>query len=213
MKKSRLLLGDDHDIVVEGLRRILDQPEFEVVGVASDGRSLLRAAEELQPDVIIVDITMPLLNGIEAVRQIRKTNRKVVIIFLTMHSEVVFATEALTAGASGYVLKNSAAEELVTAIRETLKGHTYITSSLTEAVNKGLSARSNSWRSPLDKLTIRQREVLQLLAEGHQVKEIAIRLNVSPRTVEFHKYRIMDELNLHSVAELSRYAVSCGIVS
>ncbi len=213
MKKSRLLLGDDHDIVVEGLRRILDQPEFEVVGVASDGRSLLRAAEELQPDVIIVDVTMPLLNGIEAVRQIRKTNRKVVIIFLTMHSEVVFATEALTAGASGYVLKNSAAEELVTAIRETLKGHTYITSSLTEAVNKGLSARSNSWRSPLDKLTIRQREVLQLLAEGHQVKEIAIRLNVSPRTVEFHKYRIMDELNLHSVAELSRYAVSCGIVS
>jgi DNA-binding NarL/FixJ family response regulator len=213
MRRSRLLLGDDHDIVVEGLRRILDQPEFEIAGVVSDGRSLLRAAEELQPDVIIVDITMPLLNGIEAARQIRKTNRKVIIIFLTMHSDVIFATEALTAGASGYVLKNSAAEELVTAIRETLKGHTYITSSLTEAVHKGLSARSNSWRSPLDKLTIRQREVLQLLAEGHQVKEIAVRLNVSPRTVEFHKYRIMDELNLHSVAELSRYAVTCGIVS
>jgi DNA-binding NarL/FixJ family response regulator len=213
MRVNRLLLGDDHDIVVEGLRRILDQPEFEIVGVVSDGRSLLRAAEELQPDVIIVDITMPLLNGIEAVRQIRKTNRKVIIIFLTMHSEVIFATEAIAAGASGYVLKNSAAEELVTAIRETLRGHTYITSSLTEAVNKGLSARSNSWRSPLDKLTLRQREVLQLLAEGHQVKEIAVRLNVSPRTVEFHKYRIMDQLNLHSVAELSRYAVSCGIVS
>jgi DNA-binding NarL/FixJ family response regulator len=212
MKRRRLLLADDHDIVIEGLRRVLDQQEFEIAGVARDGRSLLRITEEVKPDIIIADITMPSLNGIEAVRQIRKTNHSVIIIFLTMHPDITFATEALAAGASGYVLKNSAVEELIPAIRETLKGNTYIAKSIAESVKHGLSSRSNAWRSPSDKLTTRQREVLQLLAEGHHVKEIAVRLNLSPRTVEFHKYRIMDELGLRTVAELSRYAATHGIV-
>ena len=211
MRRRRLLLADDHDIVLEGLRRVLDQPDLEIAGVVKDGRSLLRAADEIRPDIIIVDITMPLLNGIEAVKQIRRNNQSVIIIFLTMHPDVTFATEALSAGASGYVLKNSAGEELVTAIRETIKGQTYVAKSIAEAVKHGLSSRSSAWRSPLDKLTSRQREVLQLLAEGLHVKEIAEKLNLSPRTVEFHKYRIMDELGLRTVAELSRYAAAHGI--
>jgi DNA-binding NarL/FixJ family response regulator len=213
MKRLRLLLADDHDIVIEGLRRVLDHPGFEIVGVVSDGRSLLRAAEDLQPDVIITDVTMPLLNGIEAVRQIREDNRSVKIVFLTMHPDVTFATEALAAGASGYVLKNSAGEELVTAIREAMKGCVYVTKSIAEVVKHAVAPRARSWRDPLDMLTSRQREVLQLLAEGLPIKEIATRLDVSPRTVEFHKYRIMDELGLRSAAELARYAARHGIVS
>jgi DNA-binding NarL/FixJ family response regulator len=213
MKRWRLLLADDHDIVVEGLRRVLDQPDLEIAGVVNNGRSLLRAAKELQPDFIIADITMPLLNGIDAARQIRKSNADVKIIFLTMHPDVTFATEALAAGGAGYVLKTSAGSELVMAIREAAKGRTYVTKSIAEQVKQGLSDRSNTWRSPLDKLTPRQREVLQLLAEGHQAKEIAVRLRLSPRTVEFHKYRIMDELGLRTVAELSRYAARHGIVA
>ena len=212
MKRWRLLLADDHDIVVEGLRRVLDQPDLEIAGVVKDGRSLLRVANEIQPDIIIADITMPLLNGIDAARQIRKTNTDVKIIFLTMHPDVTFATEALAAGATGYVLKSSAGSELVMAIREAAKGRTYVTKSIAESVKQGLSARSNSWRSPLDKLTSRQREVLQLLAEGLAVKEIAVKLNVSSKTVEYHKYRIMDELGLRTVAEMARYAARHGIV-
>ena len=213
MKPWRLLLADDHDIVIEGLRRVLDLPDLEIVGVVKDGRALLRAANEFRPDLIIADVTMPLLNGIEAARQIRKSNTDVKIIFLTMHPDITFATEALSAGGSGYVLKNSAGDELVTAIRDVMKGHIYVTKSIAEAVKHGLSSRSNTWRSPLDKLTSRQREVLQLLAEGLHVKEIAVKLNVSPRTVEFHKYRIMDELGLRTAAEIARYAARHGIVT
>jgi DNA-binding NarL/FixJ family response regulator len=213
MKRWKLLLADDHNIVIEGLRRILDHPDFEIVGVVNNGRSLLRAAREIQPDIIVADITMPLLNGIDAARQIRKSNPDVKIIFLTMHPDVTFATEALAAGGSGYVLKNSAGDELLAAIREAMQGRTYITKSIAEAVKHGLSSRSNTWRSPLDKLTSRQREVLQLLAEGLQVKEIAVKLDVSPRTVEFHKYRIMDELGLRTAAEIARYAARHGIVT
>jgi len=212
MKPWRVLLADDHDIVIEGLRRVLNHPDIEIVGAVNDGRSLVRAVKELQPDIIVTDVTMPLLNGIDAARQIRESDPGVKIIFLTMHPDVSFATGALAAGGSGYVLKNSAGDELLTAIREAMKGRKYVTKSIAEAVTLGLSARSNTWRSPLDKLTSRQREVLQLLAEGLQVKEIAVRLHVSPRTVEFHKYRIMDELGLRTTAELSRYAARHGIV-
>ncbi|MGP0073869.1 MAG: response regulator [Bryobacteraceae bacterium] len=213
MKLCRLLLADDHDIVIEGLRRVLDHPDIEIVGVVKDGRALVRAAREKQPDIIIADITMPLLNGIEAARQIRKNNSNAKIIFLTMHPDVTFATEALAAGGSGYVLKSSAGDELLTAIQDVTKGHIYVTKSIAEAVKHGLSSRSSTWRSPLDKLTSRQREVLQLLAEGLHVKEIAVKLNVSPRTVEFHKYRIMDELGLRTAAEIARYAARHGIVT
>ena len=137
MKRLRLLLADDHDIVIEGLRRVLDHPDLEIAGVVNDGRSLLRAAKEIQPDIIIADITMPLLNGIDAARQIRETNADVKIIFLTMHPDVTFATEALAAGGYGYVLKNSAGDELVTAIREAAKGRTYVTKSIAESVQQG----------------------------------------------------------------------------
>jgi DNA-binding NarL/FixJ family response regulator len=213
MNRWRLLLADDHDIVIEGLRRILDRSELEIVGVAKDGRALLRAAKTFQPDLIIADVTMPLLNGIDAARQIRKSNPNVKIIFLTMHPDVTFATEALTAGGSGYVLKNSAGDELFTAVQKVMSGSIYVTKSIAEAVKHGLSSRSSAWRSPVDKLTSRQREVLQLLAEGLQVKEVAVKLNLSPRTVEFHKYRIMDELGLRTSAEIARYAARHGIVT
>jgi DNA-binding NarL/FixJ family response regulator len=213
MKRWRLLLADDHDIVIQGLRRVLDHPSLEIVGVVKDGRALLRAAQESQPDIIIADVTMPLLNGIDAARQIRTSNPTAKIIFLTMHLDVTFATEALAAGGSGYVLKNSAGDELLIAIREAMRGRIYVTKSIAEAVKHALSPRSNTWRSSLGKLTSRQREVLQLLAEGLPVKEIAAKLNVSPRTVEFHKYRIMDELGLRTAAEIARYAARHGIVT
>jgi DNA-binding NarL/FixJ family response regulator len=213
MKRWRLLLADDHDIVIEGLRRVLDHPNLEIVDVVSDGRALVRAVKQKQPDIIIADVTMPLLNGIDAARHIHKHNPGIKIIFLTMHPDIAFATEALLAGGSGYILKSSAGEELLAAIRKVADGGVFITKSIEEPVKHGLSSRSNAWRSPSDKLTSRQREVLQLLAEGLQVKEIAHRIHVSPRTVEFHKYRIMDELGLRTTAELGRYAARYGIVT
>ncbi|MGD1072936.1 MAG: response regulator transcription factor, partial [Bryobacteraceae bacterium] len=149
MKRCRLLLADDHAIVIEGLRRVLDHPDLEIVDVVNDGRALVLAAERTQPDMIVADITMPLLNGIEAARQIRKSNSGVKIIFLTMRQDVAFATEALAAGGAGYVLKSSAGDELLTAIREVARGRTYITKSIAESVKQGLSARSSTWRSPL----------------------------------------------------------------
>jgi len=213
MKRIRLLLADDHDIVLEGLRRVLDQPDFEIVGAVKDGRALLRAVDELQPDIVISDITMPQLNGIDAARQIRKDHPKVKIIFLTMHPDVTFATEALQAGGAGYVLKSAAGDELVAAIREALRGSTFVTESVAKAVKQFSSPRSQAWRDRGDQLTSRQREVVQLLVEGHSVKEVAAKLHVSPRTVEFHKYRVLQELGLRTIAELSRYAVRHGIVA
>jgi DNA-binding NarL/FixJ family response regulator len=213
MKPWRVLLADDHDIVIEGLRLVLDHPDIQIVGAVNEGRALLHTAELLQPDIIVTDVTMPLLNGIEAAKQLRKSNPDVKIIFFTMHSDVSFAIEALAAGATGYVLKSSVGYDLIRAIREVAEGRSYVTESLREAVMQGLSSRSKTYRSPLDMLTTRQREVLQLLAEGLQAKDIAFRLNVSRKTVEFHKYRIMGELGLRTTAEIIRYAARHGIVT
>ncbi|HEY7334747.1 MAG TPA: response regulator transcription factor [Bryobacteraceae bacterium] len=213
MKRWRILLADDHDIVVEGLRRVLDEPDFEIVGVVHDGRALIRAAEELQPDAIVADVTMPLLNGMDAARQIRQKNPDAKIVFLTMHPDVTFATEALAAGALGYVLKSSAGSSLAAAVREALDGRIYISETIAGEVARSLSARTYSGRDPRDSMTARQREVLQLLAEGRHVKEIALKLNLSPRTVEFHKYRIMAQLGVRTVADLVRYATRHGIVT
>lgn len=213
MKQLRILLADDHDVVIAGLRLILAQPEFEIVGVVKNGHELVRAAQELKPDLIIADITMPLLNGIEAAEQIRKNNRRAKIIFLTMHPDVTYAAKALAAGGSAYVLKNSAGDELPTAIQKTLKGQIYLPKSMVAAVTRAVDLRSRRRRAVTDKLTTRQREVLQLLAEGRPVKEVATALNVSPRTVEFHKYRIMEVLGVHSAAELARYAMKKGMVT
>lgn len=212
MKRPRILLADDHAIVIEGLRRILDRPEFELVGAANSGRTLLEAAARLQPDVIITDIAMPSPNGIEAAREIQEQNPKPKIIFLTMHPELVYANAAFAAGASGYVLKSAAGEELITAIRAALDGRTYISKAIAQSMEQAREAGPGKDRSSINGLTPRQREVLQLLAKGLQAKEIAAMLNVSSKTVEFHKYRIMNELGLRTVADLTRYALKNGIV-
>ena len=210
--KPRILLADDHRLIAEGLRSLLE-PEFELVGIVEDGRALLAAAEKLRPDVIITDISMPLLNGIEAVRQIKKTDKAVKVIFLTMHPDVTYAVSALEAGALGYVLKHSAPSELTTAVREALRGKTYITPLLEGEIMLSPKKGSLERREESSHLTKRQREVLQLLAEGYLAKEIASLLNISTRTVEFHKYQMMKDVGMKTVADLIRYAVKHNIVS
>ncbi len=212
MKRARVLLADDHKIITEGLRSLLE-PEFELAGTVEDGRALVAAAQELNPDVVVVDISMPLLNGIEAVRQLKKAGSRAKVIFLTMHPDATYATRAFEAGASGFVLKHSAPSELLTAIREALKGSTYITPMIAKDLMHAYKGGPPRRRKPGPKLTARQREVLQLVAEGFSAKEIASMLNISARTVEFHKYRIMEDLNLRTNAELIQYAVKHGIAS
>jgi len=212
MKSPRVLLADDHAIVIEGLRRVLE-PDFEIVGEAADGHALVAAAERLRPDIIVADISMPLLNGIEATRQIRKFSRKVRIIFLTMHPDVTYASEALSAGGSGYVLKSSAGAEILEAILEALSGRIYVTPSIDRAVVQAQMERAGRRDNLQSELTPRQREVLQLIAEGRSSKQMAEILHVSPRTVEFHKYRIMKALALRTTAELVHYAIKRGIAS
>ena len=211
MKRPRVLLADDHKIVTEGLKGLLE-PEFELVGTVEDGRALLAAAEKLRPDVIVADISMPLLNGIDSVRQIKKAHGEIKVVFLTMHPDVTYAVSAFEAGASGYVLKHSAPTELVTAIRSALNGKTFVTPLLAGEFMQ-LAKERTGQRDELTSLTPRQREILQLLAEGHSAKEIATVLNISSRTVEFHKYRIMKDLGIKSAAELVHYAVRHGIIT
>lgn len=212
MKRPRVLLADDHAMVVAGLSRLLE-PDYELAGTAENGQVLIEMATRLAPDVIVVDISMPLLNGIEAVREIRKRGSEAKIIFLTMHSDAGFAVEALEAGASGYLLKQSAAEELLAAIREVLKGRTYVTPLIARDVFDTALRGERAADRPSARLTARERQVLQLLAEGKSAKEIAAVLNVSTRTAEFHKYNVMDKLGLRSTAELTQYAMKHGLVS
>jgi DNA-binding NarL/FixJ family response regulator len=210
----RVLLADDHVLVAEGIQKLLE-PEFELVGIVADGRSLITAAAKLQPDIAVVDISLPLLNGLDASQQIKKTNPNIKIIILTMHSEPNFVTQAFRVGVSGYVLKQSVGSELVQAIREVMKGRTFVSPMVTQslvdqAVNPPGTSDSNGFAQSLSS---RQREVLQLVAEGKATKEIAAILNVSIKTVEFHKTRIMKELRLRSAAELTKYAISAGLTS
>ena len=210
MTKPRLLIADDHKIFAEGLKRLLNA-DFDIVGVVADGRELVAAAEKLRPDVMVVDISMPLLNGIEAVIQIKKVHPEIKVVFLTMHPDVAYAVSAFKAGASGYVLKHSAPDELVTAIREGLKGRTYVTPLIAGKLLHSYESGSHSGTDKVLSLSSRQREVLQLLAEGRSAKEIAAILNISAKTVEYHKYRMMDDLGIKTAAELTRYAVKQGI--
>jgi DNA-binding NarL/FixJ family response regulator len=212
MKRPSVLLADDHKIVLDGLTSLLEA-DYELVGAVGDGRALVKAADKLRPDVIVADISMPLLNGIEAAKQIKQTNDRVKILFLTMHPDVTYAIRAFEAGASGYVLKHSASSELILAIQEVLKGKTYVTPMIAGELMQSYQKGTHTKKDSAGKLTSRQREVLQLLAEGHTTKEIANILNVSPRTVEFHKYKVMDELNLKTSAELIGYAIKQGLVS
>ena len=191
MKGTRVLLADDHTLLLGALEKLLSE-ECDVVGQVSDGRALVAAAEQLKPDVIVLDISMPLLNGVEAARQIKQKLKNVKLVFLTMNEDADLAAEAFRAGASAYLLKRSATSELPLAIREVMQGP--------------------EPRKPAHELTPRQREVLQLLAEGRSMKEVASVLNLTPRTVAFHKYRMMDELKVKSTAELVQYAVKNHIV-
>jgi DNA-binding NarL/FixJ family response regulator len=209
--RPRLLLADDHTLIAEGCKSFLE-PEFEVVAVVNDGRKLLAAAAELKPDVVILDIAMPQLNGLDAGEQLKHSHRSIKLVYLTMHLEPEVAAEAFRRGASAYVLKHSAAEELVTAVRAVLKGESYITPLMTkDTVNYLL--RSGSAFSEEKRITRRQSEVLQLLAEGKSMKEIADILSLKPGTVAFHKYKIMESLGLRTNAELLRYALEHHLVS
>ena len=212
MKRLRVLLADDHVIVAEGLKGLLE-PEFELIGIVQDGRAMLDAADRLQPDVIVADISMPLLNGIDAVRQIRKTGSDIRVVFLTMHPDVAYAVSAFEAGALGYVLKHSAPSELITAIRSALKGKTYVTPLIAGELMQFYKGGEYKKRKEHAQLTERQREVLQLLAEGRSARETASVLKISPRTVEYHKYRLMEDLGIKTVADLIKYAINNGIVT
>ncbi len=205
----RVLLADDHALVLGAFEKLL-AGEFEIVGQVSDGRALVAAVERLRPDVVVLDIAMPELNGLEAGRQIKNRWPDTRLIFLTMNEDPDLAAEAFRSGASGYLLKRSAASELATAIREAILGRSYVTPLVTGGMVEALMRPDQ--QGPAHELTPRQREVLQLLAEGHSMKEVAGVLNVTPRTVAFHKYQMMEQLNLKSTAELIQYAVRHHIV-
>jgi len=210
-RRPRVLLADDHLMVAEALKSLL-APEFDLVGVVEDGRALVEAAGTLRPDVIVADVTMPQLNGIDALVQLRQRGDHVPVVFLTMHRDASFARRALDAGASGFVLKHSAPAELVTAIRAALEGKTYLTPQLAGEVLASIKQGPQQAGGSLASLSPRQREVLQLAAEGQSAKQIAATLGISPRTVEFHKYQTMEALGLHTNAELIHFAIKHGLV-
>ncbi len=212
MTRPRLLLADDHVVFLEGLKKILD-PEFEIVGEVRDGRSLIDAAKKHRPAVVVADVSMPHLNGIEAARALRDAGLRSRIVLLTMHDEAVYATQALRAGVSGYVLKNAPSTEVRTAIREALKGNLYVAPSLAKEVFELLSANTRRGDKEHRTLTVRQIEVLQLIVKGLSAKEIGHHLTISQRTAEHHKYNMMDYLGIKTTAELIQYAVKNNLVS
>jgi DNA-binding NarL/FixJ family response regulator len=207
MTRPRILMADDHLMLLEAFKAML-QPDFDVVGTVTDGRALLEEFTRLNPDVVLLDVAMPLLNGLDAGRQLKAQRRSVKLVYLTMNPDPDLAGEALRLGASGYVLKSSAAQELKQAIQEALRGRSYITPLITRDVVGSLIQQT-----PRHELTIRQREVLQLLAEGKSMKEVAAILDLTPRTVAFHKYRMMEQLRLKTSAELVTFAVREGVVA
>jgi DNA-binding NarL/FixJ family response regulator len=210
MGRTKVLLADDHTMLLEAFKRLLE-PEFEVVGGVADGRALLAAARTLQPDVIVLDIAMPLLNGLEAARQLQGASPQPKLIFLTMHPDPDMAAEALQVGASGYLLKTSAASELTRAIRDALRGLKYVTPTVERELEEVFIEDPHGPKGPRA-LSARQREVLQLLAEGRPMKEVAHILKVAPRTIAYHKYKIMADLRLKTTAELIQYALKNKIV-
>jgi DNA-binding NarL/FixJ family response regulator len=206
MKRTRVILADDHQLLTDAIRNLLE-PEYEVVGTFSDGDSLVAAAESLAPDVVVLDVGMPKMNGLTACSRIKKVLPKAKVIFLTMNQDAETAGEAFRAGASGYVLKTSAASELIAALREVLKGGYFATPSLTEGMIGSFVQKFKGMKTRRD-LTIRQQEVLQLLVEGYSMKQVATVLNITPRTVAFHKYSMMEHLEIQSSAELISYAMN-----
>ena len=210
--KPRLLLADDHTLLLEGIRLMLE-PEFDLVGSVEDGQALLAATKALKPDVILLDISMPLLNGIDAARKLRKIRPSAKLIFLTMHSGSDYVAEAFQAGAMGYLLKRAAASELILAIRTVLKGNHYVSPLVTRHALEPLISSPKPGGKFSDQMTPRQREVLQLVAEGRSRKEIAATLNISVKTVEYHKATLMRTLSLATAADFTRYAIEHGIIT
>jgi DNA-binding NarL/FixJ family response regulator len=208
MTRPRILMADDHAMLLDAFRALLE-PEFDVVGAVPDGRRLLEEFTRLHPDVVLLDIAMPLLNGLDAGRQLKALRKSVKLIYLTMNPDPDLAGEALRLGASGYVLKSSAFQELKQAIHEALRGRSYITPLIAGDAVGSLIGHQTSRHE----LTMRQREVLQLLAEGRSMKEVGAILDVTPRTVAFHKYRMMEQLRLKTSAELVQFAVKQGVVA
>ncbi len=204
-----ILLADDHLIVRQGLKVLLEREGFTVVGEASDGREAVQLAQELSPDIALLDLTMPLLNGIDAGRAMIQASPKTKIVLLTMHTEDHYVLEALRAGIKGYILKTKAAEELVQAIQEVSRGKLYLTPGVSEAVVQAYLAKTEL---PPEPLSPREREVLQLVAEGKTTKEVAVVLGISVKTAESHRTRIMEKLDIHETASLVRYAIRRGLV-
>lgn len=211
MTRPRVILADDHRIVLEGLLVLL-QKDFDVVGTAENGIALVELALKARPDVVVTDVTMPLLNGIDAIRRLREAGLASKVVFLTMHPDVVYATRALEAGASAYVLKHSAPDELIDAIRTALRGGQFVSEVLrTHSLEERVDPSRRHMKKSVE-LTLRQREVLQLLAEGKSAKEIAALLKISPRTAEAHKYKIMDDVGVRTTAELIQHAIKHGLI-
>lgn len=209
----KIVLADDHRITRDGLRLMLDQqPGFQVVGETGDGREAVELAAELMPDVIVMDLTMPSLNGVEATRQVKAHNPDVKVIVLSMHVERQFVSEALSAGASGYLLKDSPSEELIKAIQTVIKGDPYLSPKVQEVLVTSCLTAAHSDRG-LQSLSPREREVLQMTAEGKNTKEIALLLHLSSKTVEGHRRQLMSKLNINSIADLTRYAIREGLAS
>jgi len=212
MKKPRVLLGDDHALILDGVRASL-QATCEIVGEAKDGRSLVEAAERLRPELVILDISMPVLNGFESAKQIKKAVPEAKLIFLSQHLNPAYLKHALKAGGTGYVLKSGATEELQKAIADVLRGKTYITPAFGEDALANILNRSGEVNDESAELTDRQREILQLVIQGQSNKEIAEIIHVSVKTVEFHRARIMAKLGVHTVAELTKVALQQGLIA
>ena len=211
MRRTRILLADDHTLLCAGLAKLLE-PYYEVVGSVEDGRALLKAADELKPEVVLLDICMPLLNGLDAARELKRRQPCIKLIFLTMNSDSYVAAEAFRAGALAYLLKTSQPDELLQAIHNALRGILYVTPQIGRAMENRFVLDPRALHRP-QQLTDRQREVLQMLAEGQSMKEIAYILEIAHRTVRFHKYRIMEELGITTNSGLVRYAMTHGMIS
>jgi DNA-binding NarL/FixJ family response regulator len=211
----KILLADDHNVLRKGLRRILEeQPDLEVVGEASDGREAVALCNQLHPDIVVMDIAMPLMNGLEATRQILQRSSEVNVLILSMYSDENYVVQVLRAGARGYLLKDTAEEDLITAVRAVAKGQPFFSPKIAKLLmgDNIQRLRTEGMSDSYDLLTPREREVLQLIAEGKSNKEAAAALFVSPTTIETHRARIMDKLDLHSTADIVLYAVRKGIV-
>ena len=211
MLGTRVILADDHTLMLDALSHLL-KPEFEVVGTFADGRALVEGAPALKPDVIVLDIAMPIMNGLNAGQRLKRSMPAIKLIYLTMNHDPDMTAEAFRVGANGYLLKNSAASELIHAIRKVVRGNSYVTPLLTEDLIGSPSRHFKNLKST-NYLTLRQKEVLQLLAEGRSMKEAAFILKVSPRTVAFHKYTMMDHLHIKTSAELIQYAMTSQMVA